>query len=488
MGSVQPAPAPVRGRTIVQATDLTSMSVAEAAAQIERRGLSPVELTRAYLERIERLNPRINAYVTVTAEGALAAAQAAEAEIAAGNYRGPLHGVPIALKDLYDTAGVRTAAGSKILGDRVPSEDATTTAKLREAGSVLLGKLNTHEFAYGVTTNNPHFGATRNPWDTERIPGGSSGGSGAAVAAGLATGTMGTDTGGSIRIPASLCGVVGFKPTHGRVSTAGILPLSWSLDHPGPLTHTVEDAAIVLNAIAGPDPRDTMTQPAPLEDYRAGVHAGVRGLRLGVARYGFFEDVDPEVMAALEAAIEVFRGLGATVEDVEARALWDTRAAVGDIIVAEARHVHAASLRDRPGDFGQDVLDRLNRRTDMTADDLIAAFRMRDEAIRETETLLERYDALLTPATRIPAPGIVRDQTIILGGREVFAPNVLTTNTAPFNLTGMPALSLPCGFTRTGLPIGLQIAGRRWGEVMVLRVGAAYEEATPWHTRRPELG
>jgi aspartyl-tRNA(Asn)/glutamyl-tRNA(Gln) amidotransferase subunit A len=472
----------------VQTTELTAMTIAEAAAQIERRSLSPVELTRAYLQRIERLNPRVNAYVTVTAEQALAAARLAETQIAAGSYLSPLHGVPIALKDIYATHGIRTTAGSKILGEWVPDEDATTTRKLLGAGAVLLGKVNTHEFAYGVTTNNPHFGPTRNPWDLEKIPGGSSGGSGAAVAADLTPLAMGTDTGGSIRIPASLCGTVGLKPTHGRVSTAGIVPLSWSLDHPGPLTHTVEDAAIVLQAIAGADLRDPMTVPVPVPDYRAGLAEGVRGLRLGVARYGFFEDVDPEVGAALEEAIAVFRGLGATVEDVEARSLWDDRAAVGDIIVAEARHFHAASLRDRPGDFGADVLDRLNRRTDMTAEELVAAFRLRDEAIRETEGLLERYDALLTPATRIPAPGILHGQTIVLGGKEVYAPNVLTTNTAPFNLTGMPALSLPCGFTGAGLPIGLQIAGRRWDEATVLRVGAAYEQASDWHTRRPALG
>ncbi|MHB8577093.1 MAG: amidase [Dehalococcoidia bacterium] len=471
----------------MQATDLVRLTITEVAEQIRAKHVSPVELTRAYLERIERHNPKLNAYVTVTADAALAEARAAEQEIAGGAYRGPLHGVPIGLKDLYATRGVRTAAGSKILGEWVPDEDATTTAKLRQAGAVLLGKLNTHEFAYGVTTNNPYFGPTRNPWDTDRIPGGSSGGSGAAVAADLAPLAMGTDTGGSIRIPASLCGTVGFKATHGRVSTYGIVPLSWSLDHAGPLTHTVQDAAIAMNVLAGYDPRDSMTAPVPVPDFTAGIDAGVRGLRLGVPRTGFCDSLDPEVAAAFEAALAVFRGLGATVEDMELPVLVANRSALGEILLAEARHYHAASLRDRPGDIGEDVLSRLNRRTDMSAEELVDAFRQRDAASRETAELLERFDALLTPTTRIPAPGILKGQTIVLNGEEVFAPNVLTTNTAPFNFTGTPALSLPCGFTASGLPIGLQIAGRRWDEPTVLRIGHAYERATPWHTRRPEL-
>ncbi|HZQ38052.1 MAG TPA: amidase [Dehalococcoidia bacterium] len=471
----------------MQTSELTAMTVTEAAALIERRSLSPVELTRAYLERIERLNPTINAYVTVTAEQALAAAREAELQILAGGYLGPLHGVPFALKDIYDTAGIRTAAGSKILADRVPAADATSTARFHQAGAVLLGKLNTHEFAFGVTTNNPHWGATRNPWGLEQIPGGSSGGSGAAIAADLAPIAMGTDTGGSIRIPASLCGTVGLKPTHGRISTAGIFPLSWSLDHAGPLTHTVEDAAIVLNALAGPDPLDTLTPPVPVADYRAELGAGVRGLRLGVPRAGFCEALEPDVARAFETALDVLRGLGATVEDVDAPALWASWEPGYNILYSEARHVHKQWLRDRPGDYGKDVLTRLNERAALTADDLVAAFRYQSAAIREAQALLEQRSALLLPATRIAAPSIHPQQTIVLDGDEVLARSVLTTNTIPFNLTGMPALSLPCGFTQAGLPIGLQIAGRRWDEATVLRVAHAYEQATDWHTRRPEV-
>ncbi|HEY7908676.1 MAG TPA: amidase [Thermomicrobiales bacterium] len=466
--------------------DLTALSIAEAGALIVRRRVSPVELTDAYLARIERQNPLLNAYVTVTGDAAREEAREAEREIAGGTYRGPLHGIPIALKDLYDTKGVRTAAGSKILWDRVPDEDSAVTTLLRAAGAISLGKTNTHEFAYGVTTNNPHFGATRNPWNPDCIPGGSSGGSGAAVAAGMAAMAMGSDTGGSIRIPAALCGTVGLKATHGRVSTAGVIPLSWTLDHAGPLTRTVEDAAIVLNAIAGYDPNDAMTVPVPVDDYTRDLAAGVRGLRLGVPRTGFFEAIDPEVARAVEEAIGVYRTLGATVEDMDGTALWNARQAVSDIMLADARHYHAAWLRDRPEEYGEDVRDRLMRRTDMSADEFIAAMRVRAAVTVETARLMTRYDGLLLPTTRIPAPPIA-GQTIIIDGQEVFAPNILTSNTNPFNLPGMPALSLPCGFTAAGLPIGLQVVTRRWDEVTVLRVAAAYERATDWHTRRPAM-
>jgi aspartyl-tRNA(Asn)/glutamyl-tRNA(Gln) amidotransferase subunit A len=466
--------------------DLTALSIAEAAALIVGRELSPVELTDAYLARIEAHNPLLNAYVTVTAEAARAEAREVEGEIARGAYRGPLHGIPIALKDLYATKGVRTAAGSKILWDRVPEEDSAVTRRLREAGAISLGKTNTHEFAFGVTTNNPHFGATRNPWDPDRIPGGSSGGSGAAVAAGMAAMAMGSDTGGSIRIPAALCGTVGLKATHGRVSTAGVIPLSWTLDHAGPLARTVEDAAIVLNAIAGADPNDAMTAPVPIEDYRAHLTAGIRGMRLGVLHGAGFDPLDAEVSGALDTAYAALRDLGATTEAVDGTLFGNARSATSDIIMLEAQHYHAASLRDRPEDFGDDVRARLTRRTDMTASELLAALRLRDATTVAASHLMERYDALLLATTRIPAPPI-GGQTIVIDGEEVFAPSVLTASTSPFNLTGMPALSLPCGFTAAGLPIGLQIVGRRWDEATVLRVGAAYERATDWHVRRPTL-
>lgn len=467
---------------------LTRMSIGEAAERIARRDLSPVALTEAYLARIAVLNPRLNAYVRVLADAARADAQVAEAAISRGEYRGPLHGIPVALKDLFDVAGVPTEAGSRILRGNTPAHDGTVTRKLRDAGAILLGKTNTHEFAFGVTTNNPHTGPTRNPWDTDRIPGGSSGGSAAAVAAGMAAAAMGTDTGGSIRIPASLCGVVGIKPTHGRVSTAGVWPLSVTLDHPGPFARTVADAAMVLNAIAGADPADPRTPPVPVPDYTVGLgRTTVRGLRLGVPRRGFFDRVDAEVAAAVEAALAVYRDLGATMDDdIPFPNVEPWRAAVADIILAEARHVHAEALATRPGEIGEDVRGRLTRRDDLSAAEFAHALAVRDGATREMNALMERYDALLLPATPIAATRI-EGQMVMLNGEEFFAPTVLTRTTNPFNLTGMPALSLPCGFTWEGLPVGLQIVGRRWDEATVVRVAAAYEAATDWHTRSPEI-
>lgn len=472
-------------RGVCDVAELTEWSIAEAAAQVRARRVSPVDLTQAYLERIERYDPLLNAYVMMLPEEALAEARAAETEIARGTYRGPLHGIPIALKDLYETRGIVTAAGSKIMRDYVPEQDGTVTRLLREAGSILLGKTNTHEFAYGATTNNPHFGPTRNPWNPDVIPGGSSGGSGAAVAADLAAMAMGSDTGGSIRIPASLCGTVGLKATHGRVSTAGVIPLSWTLDHAGPLTRTVEDAAIVLNAIAGTDPQDPLTPPVPVDDYTRDLSAGVQGMRLGVPRAGFFEECDPDVTRAVEVALDLFRGLGATVEDLALPPLAPVWRAVGDIVLAEARWIHRLELRERPGEIGADVRERLQRRDDLTAEDLVAALRTKNDFTVAVTDVLSRYDALVLPTTRIPASA-VDGQVLTVGGKQVVATAILTTNTNPFNLTGMPALSVPCGFTETGLPIGLQIVGRRWDEMRVLRIGSAYERAAGWN-RRPNL-
>lgn len=470
----------------MRGSDLTDLTIAEVAPLIAGGRISPVELTQAYLARIERLNPSLNAYVTVTPEAALTDARMLEGELARGECRGPLHGIPVGLKDVIATRGVRTAAGAKILADYVPDEDATVTMRLKAAGAILLGKTNTHEFAYGVTTNNPHFGPTRNPWNPDFIPGGSSGGSGAAVAAGMAATAIGTDTGGSIRIPASLCGIVGLKPTHGRVSTAGVVPLSWSLDTVGPLTRSVEDAAIVLNCIAGIDARDPATPPVPVADYRDQTGMGVAGLRLGIPRKGFFEGLDSDVSSAIEAAIAVFRALGAHIQDVDASLLRQNRTAMRDIQQAEARRYHARWLRERANDYGDDVRENLARRADMTADELVQAFRVRDAMMQLVSALLLDFDALVLPTTRIPAVPLGMEVVTIDGQQETLR-DVLTPNTNSFNLVGVPALSLPCGFTASGLPIGLQVVGRRWDEAMICRIGAAYERATRWHTHRPPL-
>jgi aspartyl-tRNA(Asn)/glutamyl-tRNA(Gln) amidotransferase subunit A len=460
--------------------DLANLSVVRAAKALRAKEVSALELADAYLRRIEQLNPRVNAYVTVTAERAREDAKRADAELAAGRPRGPLHGIPIAHKDLYETAGIRTTGGGKFHANHVPAADCTVARKLREAGTVLLGKLNTHEYAYGVTTNNPHYGATRNPWNLAHIPGGSSGGSGAAIAAGLATATTGTDTGGSIRMPASVCGVVGLKPTFGRVSKQGVLPLSYAFDHAGPLTRTVEDAALVLNAIAGYDASDATTVRVPTEDYTAQLGAGVRGLRVGVPRAWFFERCDEEVAAGVEAALTELRRLGADVRDV-AEGVGATFA----FVLAEAQEIHAASLRARPEDFGADVRALLQSPAP-SGPALMAALRARDALTVTMRRALESVDVLVTPATPIPAAPIGED-SVRVGGADESVLAAMIRCTAPFNATRLPALALPCGFTRARLPIGLQIAGRPFDEAMVLRVGHAYEQATEWHTRSPGL-
>ena len=465
--------------------DLANLSIARAARALQAKDISPLELTDAYLKRIEQLNPRINAYLTVTAEHAREDARRAGDELVNGKSRGPLHGIPIAHKDLYETAGIRTTGGAKIHANHVPVDDCTVARKLRDAGTVLLGKLNTHEYAYGVTTNNPHFGPTRNPWDLERIPGGSSGGSGAAIAAGLAIATTGTDTGGSIRMPASVCGVVGLKPTYGRVSKAGVLPLSYRFDHAGPITRTVEDAALMLNAMAGYDPADPTTARLPVGDATADLHAGVRGLRIGVPRGYFFDHLEDGIAEAIEAALAEFRRLGAQVRDVE---LPGVDAGVGGVfgfVLAEAQEIHARSLRTRMQDFGPD-LQALLRGVAPPTTALMLGLRACDALTAGMRNVLGSVDVLVTPTTPIAA-ALIGQNTANYGSIESDVLSAMIRCTAPFNATHLPALSLPCGFTRNGLPIGLQIAGRPFDETMVVRFGHAYEQATDWHLRKPLL-
>lgn len=457
-------------------TDLTSLTLTEAVSAIQSGAISPVELTDACLGRIERLNPRLNAFITLTAETARAEALAAEKS--SGQF-GPLHGVPIALKDLFDTAGVRTTGASKILADRVPEEDATVTTRLRRAGAVLLGKLNMHEFAYGVSNDNPHFGPARNPWDTDRIPGGSSGGSGVAIAAGLCLGTLGSDTGGSIRIPSSLCGIAGIKPTYGRVSRSGVLPLSWSMDHVGPMARTMRDCALLLGVIAGHDPRDPASADVPVPDYLSGIDAGVRGMRIGLPRRYFFEQVDDQVSAAVEAAAEILRSEGAEVRDVDVDQIELAGVAGGTILVSEAAAYHQRWLRERPDDYGEDVRQRLLMGELYPATAYINAQRTRALLRESFLRTLADVDLLLAPATPITAPPIAGFSTDVRAS--------LTRFTTPINLVGLPALSVPCGFDLAGLPIGMQIIGRPFDEARLFQVGCAYEQATDWHNRRPPL-
>ncbi len=463
----------------MQATQAADLTIAEAAARLRDGEVSSVDLTRAMLERIERFDPRLNSYLTVMADAALAEAVCLDAEARAGRLRGPLHGIPLALKDLFDTAGVRTTAGAKLFADRVPERDATVVGRLRQAGMVLLGKLNMHELAFGVTTNNPHFGACRNPWDPDRIPGGSSGGSGAAVAARLCYGALGSDTGGSIRIPASLCGITGLKPTYGRVSRAGVIPLSWTLDHAGPMTRSVRDAALMLGVIAGHDPADPASEDRPVPDYTAGLEDGVRGMRIGLPRRYFFEGAEPAVLAAVEAAIDVLRREGAEVHEVAIADMELIGSVFQVIILAEAAAYHAGRLRERPQDFGADVRERLEPGLLYPATQYIDAQRARRRIVEGFLAALTDVDVLVTPTLPVTAAPIP--------GPKVETPNPLTRFTFPINVSGLPALSLPCGFDTNGLPIGLQIIGRPFDEATVLRAGRAYERVTDWHTRRPPV-
>lgn len=465
--------------------DLSNLTIAAAAGALRTRQVSSRELTDAYLARIESLNPRINAYLTVTAERAREDAVRADAERARGVDPGPLHGIPIAHKDLYETAGIRTTGGAKIHAAHVPSADATVVRKLREAGSVLLGKLNTHEYAYGATTNNPHYGPTRNPWDLDRVPAGSSGGSGAAIAAGLATASTGTDTGGSIRMPASVCGVVGLKPTFGRVSKAGVLPLSYRFDHAGPLTRTVEDAALMLNVMAGYDPADPVSVRMAVEDFTRQLHDGVRGLRIGVPRAWFFDHLQEGIADEVSAALAEFARQGAVVRDVSLPGVGEVLGGLFGYVLAEAQDIHAQHLRTRPGDFGADVRAILQSPAPDTAT-LMRGLVAVDAWTAACQTVLEEVDVLVTPTTPITAP-LIGEDMVRYGGIEEAVLMAMIRCTGPFNGNHLPALSLPCGFTRTGLPIGLQIIGRPFDEATVLQAGHAYERATAWHLRSPAL-
>jgi aspartyl-tRNA(Asn)/glutamyl-tRNA(Gln) amidotransferase subunit A len=464
------------------AADPCFLSIAEAAELISGKRLSPVDLTRAYLDRIERLNGTLHAYVRVLHDDAVAAARAAEAEIMAGNHRGPLHGIPIGLKDIYDTAGIPTEGGSKSCLGRVPSEDATTTRLLQQAGAVLLGKLMTWEFAIGGTAFDTPFPPAHNPWNIEHDPAGSSSGSGAAVAAGLCAMAMGSDTGGSIRWPAAWCGLAGLKPTYGLVSRAGIMPLSFSLDHAGPLTWTVKDAAIVLQAIAGHDPVDPASAKRPVPDYQAALAGGdLKGIRLGVARTMFERDcvASDKMLAAFNRSVEVLRELGAAVSEIELPPLALYNATAFLIARGEGFAIHAKALRERPQDYGALARDRLTIGAYVRASDMVQAMRRRLMLAEATNRAMRNVDAILLPTAPDPAPRLAE--------LAPYFGNQRPTYMRPFNLTGQPALSVCNGFDGTGLPLALQIVGRCFDEATVLRIGDAYEQATPWRERRPSL-
>ncbi|MBI3966741.1 MAG: hypothetical protein HY329_13990 [Chloroflexi bacterium] len=467
--------------------DLCFLSAHELGRRYRTRDLSPVEVADAHLRRIEALNARLNAFVTVTADLALEQARAAERQLVAGDSGNPLLGVPYSLKDLYATAGIRTTAGSKILSDWVPDFDSASYEQLRAAGAVLLGKTNTHEYAAGGTTNNPWYGQTYNPWHPERIPGGSSGGAGSAVAAGLGPIGMGSDTAGSIRLPASFCGVVGLKPTYGRASAYGVTPLAWSLDHVGPLTRTVTDAALTLAALAGHDPRDPSSALAETDDYLSDLERGVRGLRIGVPNHYFFDLLDPEYERSVRSAIAQLEQLGAELHDVEVPGVDEGHAAADVLIFAEASEYHRNNFQKWPASFGADLQDRILVGGLLGAVDYARAQRVRSRLREYVSRLFDPIDVLVTPTTTRGAPPLNVGRTVMVGDREVPLRTALTKYSRFFNVTGQPAISIPCGIDGDGLPIGLQLVGRPFGEATILRAARALEPIINWAAHQPPL-
>ena len=463
--------------------DLSTLTLSTALEQLHHRDLSSLELTEACLRRIERLNPTINAFITPTPELAVQGAMAADTLLASqpSNLNElALLGIPLAIKDLVDVAGVRTTAGSTFFAETIPTEDAPVVLKLKLSGAVILGKTGTHEIALGVTGVNPHFGPVKNPWDTSRITGGSSSGSAAAVASGMCLGAIGTDTGGSIRIPASLCGVVGLKPTYGRVSTRGVVPLSWNLDHVGPITHTVRDAALMLSVLAGFDPHDPASMDTPVDDYLVDLDEGVKGWHIALAEGEYIQACEADVLAALDKAAHVFKHLGAEIEKVEMNWMADTALANSQMTQADGAAFHRDRLAAHPERFGADVLQRLQTGAALSSFEYSLARRTQAASRRRFEMFFEKYDLLLLPTTPITASPIE-------GTVAIDAAHRLTYFTAPFNLTGLPALSVPCGFTVGGLPMGLQLVSKHWGEARLLQAGHAFEQATEWHKKRPDL-
>ncbi len=462
-------------------TELAFMTIAEMARRIAEKELSPVELTTALIRRAEALDPQLNAYLLPTPDRALDQARAAEREIASGRYLGPMHGIPFGLKDIYATSGIRTTGHSRTAIDTVPDFDATTVAKLSAAGAVLTGKLATHEFAHGGPSFDLPWPPARNPWNRDHFTGGSSSGSGAAVAAGLVPAALGSDTGGSIRGPAAFCGIVGLKPTYGLVSRYGVYANSFSFDHAGPMTWTVEDCAILLQAIAGHDPKDPASAAHPVPDYRAALTGDIKGLRIGVVRHLHEDDcpVTAETGAALEEALRVLRALGASLGEVRLRPSQDYYDVKVTIAESELLAVHEPVLRTRPGEFGEDFLGRVLPAVLIGALDYVQAQRERRRMLVEMAPVYANFDVLVTATAGGPAPRLDAWRTI-----EFWRRPSLTT---PFNVTGGPALAQCIGFSKSGLPLSMQVVGRPFAETTVLRVAHAYEQATEWRTRRPRL-
>ena len=460
---------------------MTALPIAEAGRQLRNRTTTSVALTEAALARIASHDPQLNAFVLLTPERAMEDARRADAELAAGQDRGPMHGIPHALKDIYATAGIRTTCHSKLRIDVVPIDDSVVAAKFAAAGAVLLGKLATHEFAIGGPSFDLPFPPARNPWNRDHVPGGSSSGSAAAVASGMMRMAMGSDTGGSIRGPAGYCGLVGLKPTYGRVSRRGVFPLSFTLDHCGPLAASVEECAIALQVIAGHDPLDPASVDLPVPDYRASLNSGVAGLRIGIPRAHFAASpmTTPEVLATIDRTAGQLRQAGAVVEDIELPEFALFAACGRALMIAEAFSIHETDLRQRPMDFGAIAYQRFIFGAAITAADLMAALRLRRQLTDAVDAALDQHDALLTASTLIPAPRFDR----ILDPSSAAA----AVQTIQFNVTGHPAISVPTALAAEGLPIGVQLAGRAWDEATLLRIARAVEKLSGWEgVTRPD--
>jgi aspartyl-tRNA(Asn)/glutamyl-tRNA(Gln) amidotransferase subunit A len=461
------------------ADQLALRDLTEVSRAVQKKEVSPVELTKACLARIEKLNPSLNAFITVTDTAALEAAGKAEAEIARGEWKGPLHGIPLAVKDLVETAGVKTTAASAVLKDNVPAGDAEVIRRLKSAGAILLGKLNLHEFAYGGSGILGHFGPARNPWNTAHVTGGSSSGSAAAVAACLCYGAIGTDTAGSIRLPAACCGITGLKPTYGLVSARGVIPLSWSLDHVGPMARTAADAALILQAIAAYDPQDVGSQKFPPVYYPSAIEESIAGLRLGLAR-DFWNQVDGEIKSAVDTAVTALGKITAGAQEVELSTDTDRT-----LVRCEAYAYHQKYLPGNEKGYDPETLRRIGSGADVTAPQYIQAQRDLLQQRRQILQMFEHVDVILTPTTPMLAPTFsdLQASPDQLRNKEM----VMLRNTRPFNVYGLPSISLNCGFSKSGLPIGLQIIGAPGAEGPVLALAHAYQKQTDWHKQKPAL-
>lgn len=461
-------------------------TIAEISTLIAQRELSPVDLIKSHLERIRELEPELNSFVTILENESLLEAQKAESEIISEGSRGSLHGIPVGLKDLYYTKGVRTTIGSNIMSDFTPNKDATVTKKLRKAGAIIIGKLQMHEFAWGTTSENPHYGPAHNPWDTKHITGGSSGGSGSAVSSGQCMGALGSDTGGSVRIPSALCGIVGLKPTFGLVSKNGVFPLSWSMDTVGTMTRTVKDAALMLNVIAGFDQADPSSVRQKTENYCSTLDNEIGGLKIGILKNEMFKRVDSDISSCFSQAVHTLENLGTSIEEISIPIMDHSFSIAQTILGAEAAEIHTENLRENSELIDPEVRAKLQIGALTSATEYIKAQRARRLFNQQTRTAMKALDVLITPTVAIGAPKI-GENTINIAGKQESRTELLGRLTRPFNLCGYPSVSIPCGFTTKGMPVGLQIVGKPFQESTVLRTAYAYEQSTTWHNIKPKI-